>query len=184
MNKTFCLIFFGLLLGVLVGCSQPPVRHACPPESLIVDETVFPEGTIADMPMSPLPDGGGTSIANSYGNGDIDVTHAVYPYKKPKGAENAFEEERNRSTQQEMTPYDLSGLPLHAEQSTYLCSPIPSPIPIERTFRCAYIAQYDNYLILLFLRTSFDTPVDVLFPVIQDIDRRMMKCFEEHPATS
>lgn len=180
MKRTLSLILFGLLAMILLSsCVQPLARHDCLPESLIVDETVFPEGTIADIPISPLPDGGGTSIGNDYGNGEIDVTHLVYPYQRPKGAENAFEEELNHLSDQDVTSYDLSSLQLRAEQFAFICS------STQTHPRCSYIAQYDNYYIRLILRTpSLDTSVDVLIPAIQDIDNRMMKCFEEHPAES
>lgn len=176
MRRAICLMFLGASVFLLSSCAQPPIRHACPPESLIINETVLPEGMIADTPMSPLPDGGGTSIGNDYGNGLIDVSHAVYPYKVPRGAEEKYESELNRPDDYDMSLYDLSTLQIRADQYAFLCSQ-------TKTYpRCKYIAQYDNYYVLLILRTAYlDTPVDVILPAIQDIDNRMMQCLEEYP---
>jgi len=176
MQRAVFLMFLGTLVCLLNSCAQPPIRHDCPPESLIVNETILPEGSVADFPISPLPDGGSTSIGIVLGNGEVTVSHYLYPYKIPKGAEKEYESELNRPDDQDMLPYDLSNLQIRADQHALLCSqPEPSP-------RCKYIARYDNYYILLFLRTSsLDTPVDVLIPAIQDIDNRMVKCLEEYP---
>ena len=180
MRKPVSWILFGVVICILSSCAQPPPRHDCPPESLIINETVFPEGVVAGIPMSPLPDGGGTSIGrdlSSEGESGIHVSHDVYPYKTSEGAAKEFESELNRPSDQEMMPYDLSNLQLRADQHAFLCS------PTEIHPRCKYIARYDNYYIWLILRTgSLDTPVEVLIPAIEDIDRRMMRCFEEHPA--
>lgn len=172
-----------VVMAVMTGClspsPEPPRRHDCPSESLLVNTSVFPEGTVADEPMSSLPDGGGTSIGVDMGNGEIDVSQLIYPYRTPKGAEGRFDEELQGVTKGygEMTPIDLPDLALAADRYDFRCS------DTETHPRCFYLARYDNFYIELILRTrSLDTPVDVLIPAIQDIDGRMTKCFEEHPA--
>jgi len=174
-------IFIGIfvLSGCLAPISEPPRRHDCPSESLLLDVSVFPEGTVADVPLSPLPDGGGTSIAVSMGNGEIDASHFIYPYRTPQGAEERFAHELDSIDKNygEMTTIDLSHLALRADRYIFKCS-IISMQP-----RCFYIARYDNFFVLLILHAlPLDTPVEVLLPAIQDIDRRMMRCFEEYPA--
>lgn len=180
---TLTIIALCVAIVVMNGCfafgSEPPRRHDCPSESLLVDTSVFPKGTVASSPLSSLPDGGGTSIGIDMGNDDIHVSHLIYPYRTPKGAEGGFDEELQGVTKGygEMTPIDLSNLALTADRYDFRCS------DTETHPRCFYLARYDNFYIELILRTrSLDTPIDVLIPAIQDIDGRMMKCFEEHPA--
>jgi hypothetical protein len=144
-----------------------------------VDVSVFPEGTTASSPLFGLPDGGKTSISMSIGNSEIGVTHFVYPYRTPKGAGDRFNEELDSVAKNyvHMTPVDLTQLALAADRYDFRCS------DAETHPRCLFLARYDNFYIELVLRTaSPDTSVDVLIPAIQDIDRRMMRCFEEHPA--
>lgn len=174
---------FFVSISVMSSClapgPEPSRRHDCPSESLLVDVSVFPDGTVASSPLSSLPDGGQTSIAIEIGSQDIGVSQAVYPYRTPKGAEGRFDEELEGVAKgySEMTSIDLSDLALGADRYDFRCSD-------ARTHpRCIYLARYDNFYIDLILRTSSpDTSVDVLLPAIEDIDRRMLKCFEEHPA--
>lgn len=173
-----------ILIGVLVlsGClarrPEPPRRHDCPSESLLVDVSVFPDGTTASSPLMSLPDGGETSIAVEIGSQDISVSQAVYPFQRPEGAEARFADELDRINKvyAEMVPVDLSHHSLVADRYDFRCS------ETRTQPRCFYLARYDNFYIDLILRTSsLDISKDVLVPVIQDIDRRMISCFEEHP---
>lgn len=182
-NVILTITAFCIGIVVMNGCfalgPEPPRRHDCPSESLLVDPSIFPKGTVASSPLSGLPDGGKTSISMSIGNSEIGVTHFIYPYRTPKGAGDRFNEELDGIVENyvHMTPVDLTQLALTADRYDFRCS------ETETHPRCLFLAQYDNFYIELVLRTAtLDTLVDVLIPPIQDIDRRMTQCFEEHPA--
>ena len=182
--KIALTILFVLSLGAIAlsGCllsrTEPPRRHDCPPESLLVDISVFPDDFISDVPMQPLPDEGGNSIGIDMGNGPIDISHDVLPFRTPKGAERRFAEEVHgvKLNYPELRPVDISPLGLHADQSILRCG------RKESHPRCIYQARYDNFYIEFILRApKIDDPMSVLTPALKDIDAKMMACFAEHP---
>ncbi len=184
--KIVLTILFAFSMGAITlsGCllprPEPPRRHDCPPESLLVDVSVFPDDFISDAPMRPLPDEGGNSIGVDMGNGPIDISHDVLPFRTPKGAEKRFKKEvygveRNYP---ELRSVDISSLGLHADQSILRCGEKGARV------RCIYQARYDNFYIEFILRSpDIEDPTEVVFPALQNIDQKMLKCFADHPAS-
>jgi len=186
MRGKTVLLFLGLAIlssmWLLYRCVAPypeqPRRHDCPPESLLVDISLFPADMISDEPMHPLPDGGGTSIGVDMGNGSIDISHDVYPYRIPRGAEKRFKEEVGgiRRGHPEHVLIDITDLGLQAEQAALFCG------PKKTNPRCIYLARYDNFYVEFFLRApEIDNPLEVIYPAIKDIDQKMRQCLAEHP---
>ena len=183
--KIALTILFTLSFGAIAfsGClpprPEPPRRHDCPPESLLADISVFPDDFVSDTPLRPLPDEGGNSIGIDMGNGPIDISHDILPFRTPKGAEKRFAEEvhgvgRNHPA---LKPMDISSLGLHADQAILRCG------GKEARVRCIYQARYDNFYIEFILRSpDIEDPTEIVFPALQNIDQKMMKCFAEHPA--
>ena len=183
--KIALTILFVLSLGAMVlsGClpsrNEPPRRHDCPPKSLLVDISVFPDDFISDVPMQPLPDEGGNSIGIDMGNGAIDISHDVFPFRTPKGAERRFAEEVHgvEVNYPELRPVDISSLGLHADQVILRCG------KEESHPRCIFQARYDNFYVEFILRApEIDEPMSVLTPALKNIDEKMLMCFAEHPA--
>lgn len=183
--KIALTILFVLSVGAIAlsGClpprTEPPRRHDCPPESLLVDISVFPDDFVGGIPMRPLPDEGGNSIGVDMANETIHISHDILPFRTPKGAERRFAEEVHgvEVNYPELRPVDTSSLGLHADQVILRCGKKGSHP------RCIYQARYDNFYIEFILRApKIDDPMSVLTPALKNIDEKMMMCFAEHPA--
>ena len=181
---TFTMIFV-LSLGAMAisGCllprPEPPRLHDCSPESLLVDISVFPDDFVGGNPMRPLPDEGSNSIGVDMANEMIHISHDVLPFRTPKGAEKRFAEEVHgvERNYPELRSVDISSLGLHADQAILRCGEKGARV------RCIYQARYDNFYIEFILRSpNIEDPTEVVFPALQNIDQKMLKCFADHPA--
>jgi len=183
--KIALTILFTLSLGAIAfsGCLMPRPessrRHDCPPESLLVDVSVFPDDFVEGIPMQPLPDEGGNSIGVDMANEMIHISHDILPFRTPKGAKKRFTEEVHgvERNYPELRSMDISSLGLHADQAILRCGEKGASV------RCIYQARYDNFYIEFILRSpDIEDPTEVIFPALQNIDQKMLKCFADHPA--
>jgi len=186
-KKVLLMGMLMLLWAFLAGCITTPMPRDCKISSLVIDETAFPPGTMADRLVSPLPGGpiprtafesAGRSFHYSRTFGI--AVHNVYRYKSA----NRAAEEFARRIKLEFSSGEHRGPWIKPSDLTYE-SPIADQFHLacgmDGNFHtCVVVAQYEEYFVLLNVHMSPEAMTfQDLERLLRAIDERMAKCLDK-----
>lgn len=185
MRKAVLLIGALLIGALLILCiltyandlmTRRPARD-CPIRSLLLDIAPFPPGAIAEVPLSPAPEGPPESASVDIGWSDYFAIHEVRRVGSTSVAARLFRgrQERYFSAGRDK-PWETPAVPRYrspiADQYCLKCQ--------EQTdvhYLCKMIAQYEEYYVELIVHVTPDTMTfQLLERVLRAIDERMAQC--------
>jgi len=173
------VVFAGILVILWAcagGCFPPPPPRDCSIESLVVDESPFPQGAVAGSILSPLPQAPRESAGRTIYLLKGIANHDVHRYRSASQAAREFQRGRELD-------FSLSmGGPWETPDALTYRSPIANQYHVacgleHGIYMCTMIAQYEEYYIFFNAHMSPDAMTfQDLERVLLAIDERMAKC--------
>jgi len=172
-------LLLGLMLAVGLFAARcyifqtaPP--RDCPIESLVLDASVFPPGSLADPIMSPLPDAPTESAGITIGWSRGLANHDVLRMRSAAMAAKEFQREKKWQFYPEETWEVPSSLSYHspiADQYYVACG---AP---RHTYMCQMTAQYEEYYVYLVAHMDPETMgIRDLERILRAVDEKMGRC--------
>jgi len=140
------LTVWASLIFLLTGCTSKPSK--CAIESLILEESVFPNETFIEQLISPLPDEPKESAARSFYYAPDAVYHEVINWHSVNAAKRDFE-----SKLKSVFDVDKYMGPWESPDGLYI-SPMAENYQVacgiaHKIYQCRMIATYSRYSVFL-----------------------------------